>query len=103
VEAMMTNGPYAPAPVWMHLSAAVNGVLMEPHASPFGAAVDCGGSGLGPVVAACTVTGSWWLDMDANPALVGVPLAVTLSGGDLGGPGVGSPVDVTLSVRVEKK
>ena len=55
----------------------------------------------------CTAVGHWWLDMDdpANAALLGVPITVTLVGGDpSGGPAVGGdPVDMSLRVRLEKK
>lgn len=52
----------------------------------------------------CAVVGHWWLDLDdpANAALLGVPLTVTLVGGDLVGVG-GGPVDMSLRVRPEKK
>jgi hypothetical protein len=52
----------------------------------------------------CAVVGHWWLDLDdpANTALLGVPLTVTLVGGDYAGAG-GGPVDMSLRVRLEKK
>jgi len=52
----------------------------------------------------CSVVGHWWLDMDdpANAALLGVPLTVTLYGGDAAGAG-GGPIDMSLRVRLEKK
>ena len=90
----------------------VNGIAMQPAAAPdlFEGIEDCGGFGdsNGDTVftRACTVTAHWWLDMDdpANAALIGVPIAVTLVGGDTyGGPAVGAPVDVSLRVRLEKK
>jgi hypothetical protein len=105
-EAMMTTGIAAPgAPITLAMLVTVNGVNMEPTipASPVAVAMtDCGASGIVPAPFACTVTGTWWIDLDQNPALIGVPLAVTLGGGNLFvGPGV--PVDVTLTVRLQKK
>ena len=44
------------------------------------------------------------MDDPANAALLGVPITVTLVGGDpSGGPAVGNPVDMSLRVRLEKK
>ena len=90
------------------LGISVNGVSMHP--SPFGpgspeADEDCGALRSDPD-RTCTVTGHWWVDMDdpGNVALLGVPITVTLVGGDaFGGPAVGSPVDMSLQVRLEKK
>jgi hypothetical protein len=104
-EAMMTTGIAAPgAPISLALMVDVNGILLEPTIpGPVAVAMtDCGGSLILPGPFSCTVTGTWWLDLDQNPALIGVPLAVTLNGGNLFlGPAV--PVDVTLTVRLQKK
>ena len=88
------------------LGTSVNGLPMQP--SGFGSAEaveDCGAVRADPD-AFCTVTAHWWLDMDdpANAALLGVPITITLVGGDLtGGPAVGSAVDMSLRVRLDKK
>lgn len=78
VEAMLTSGLYAPnIPMTLHINVQVNGIQMEPSInSPTGAIQDCGGippvpAGAAPV--SCTVTGTWWLDPDAFPALIGSP------------------------------
>src|SRR2546426_2803913 len=88
------------------LAITLNGLQMHPSGlGPAEAVEDCGAVRADPD-AFCTVTGHWWLDMDdpANAALLGVPITVTLAGGDLvGGPAVGSPVDVSLRVRLEAK
>jgi hypothetical protein len=115
VEGMLTDGPITALQLSrvFALGVSVNGLPMQPAAAPglFEAISDCGGytdSPTGDTVntRACTVTGQWWLDMDdpANVALLGVPITVTLVGGDLtGGPEVGAPVDMSLRVRQVKK
>ena len=112
VEATMTKGVATPgAPVTLSMFPDVNGVLMEPDASGGvsgpGPLEDCGGFGINPPAFSCTLTGTWWLDLDAaeaaNPGVfINQPLVVTLHGGDFAGMGV-VPVDVTMSVRLEKK
>ena len=106
VEAMYTDGNYSPtppAPRVLHLLVDVNGIVMEPTVGLFGALEDCGFAAPPPV--ACTITGSWWLDIDTNPVLINAPLTVTLTGGDIsGGPLVGFQLmDVSLSVNMTKK
>jgi hypothetical protein len=59
-------------------------------------------------VAHCTVTGTWWLDLDAaeaaNPgSILKVPLEITLEGGVLAGGEADVSATVTLSVRMVKK
>ncbi len=91
------------------LGISVNGIAMHPSVtsgpgSP-DAAEDCGVFRSDPD-RRCMVVGHWWLDMDdpANAALLGVPIAVTLVGGDAsGGPAVGAAVEMSLRVRLEKK
>lgn len=58
-------------------------------------------------LAHCTVTGTWWFDVDAselaNPGeVVGVPVDVVLTGGSVAGDDDASAT-VTLSVQVVKK
>src|SRR5438552_7125364 len=90
------------------LGISVNGLSMHPSTSGPGspeADEDCGALRSDPD-RTCTVLGHWWLDMDdpANAAVLGVPITVTLVGGDLsGGPAVGNPIDMSLRVRLEKK
>jgi hypothetical protein len=91
------------------LGISVNGLFgMAPRGVPGSseATEDCGVFRSDPD-RTCTVTGHWWLDMDdpANAALLGVPITVTLVGGDpSGGVAVGVvPVDISLRVRLEKK
>src|SRR5207249_705950 len=76
----------APA-IWVD----VNGIAMEPSpAGPaFAAITDCAsvdGGGDAEGRFSCTITGTWWIDIDVNPGLIGVPLAVTLEGGGFFGP-----------------
>ena len=116
VEAMYTDGPYDPSPTTtrvLGLAVDVNGVLMEPTTGGAssvgqGAVNDCGFAT--PPPTACTVTGTWWLDIDAaetaHPGMfVNQPLTVTLLGGDLtNGTLVGvQPMDISLSAIVVKK
>ena len=68
------------------LGISVNALSMQP--SGFGpetreAHEDCGAVRSDPDFS-CTVIGHWWLDMDdpANAALLGVPITITLVGGD---------------------
>jgi len=111
VEGMLTDGPITPVVLArvLALGVDVNGLLLQPSPAPdiFEAIEDCGAFRAdGDPDGACTVTGNWWLDMDdpANAALLGVPITITLVGGDLlGGAEVGAPVDISLRVRFEKK
>ena len=108
-DGMLTDGSLSiPVSREYDLGISVNGLAMHP--SPFGpgspeADEDCGVLRSDPD-RTCTVIGHWWLDMDdpANAALLGVPITVTLVGGDIsGGPAVGSAVEMSLRVRLEKK
>ena len=108
VQAMITTGASAPLalPIVFSLQPLVNGVAMEPTTSNAqGAVVDCGFNT--PPTAACTLSGHWWLDLDtaelAHPGtFIGKLLEITLTGGTLAG-GIGTPVDVMLSARLETK
>jgi hypothetical protein len=94
------------------LGISVNGLAMQPSID-FGpgsadASEDCGLTHpYSESDMKCTAVGRWWLDMDdpANAALIGVPITVTLVGGDpSGGPAVGGvPLHMTWRVRLEKK
>jgi hypothetical protein len=108
-DGMLTEGPFVdPVSREYDLGISVNGLSMHPSVAGPGtpeADEDCGVLRSDPD-RTCTVIGHWWLDMDdpANAALLGVPITVTLVGGDpSGGPAVGSLVDVSLRVRLEKK
>jgi hypothetical protein len=108
-DGMLTDGPNGnPVSREYDLGISVNGVSMQP-ASPAGpgnpeADEDCGVFRADPD-RTCTVLGHWWLDMDdpANVALLGVPITVTLVGGDVSGNAAGAPVEISLRVRLEKK
>jgi len=108
-DGMLTDGPIAEGVSREYdLGISVNGLSMQPGLLGPGspeADEDCGVLRSDPD-RTCTVTGHWWLDMDdpANAALLGVPITVTLVGGDIsGGPAVGAPIDMSLRVRLEKK
>ncbi len=110
VNAMLTVGvPFAPG-IELSVLVDVNGVLMEPLPSgPFGAVQSCV-SVLLPT-SGCTLSGTWWLDIDAaeaaNPGIfIRQPLTITLFGGLLPGPippPIGIPADVSMSAVMEKK
>lgn len=112
IEASYSDGASYPTAAGMRvlgLAVYVNGVQAQPN--PLASYVyltDCGYVDDDPV--ACSVTGTFWLDIDAaelaNPgAFVGEPLVVELTAGDLAaGPLVGiTPMDTSLTVRVQKK
>lgn len=101
VDATMSSVVAGPAavPITLLIVPQVNGLVMD---SALSASADCGGSGTTPTASFCSVSGNWWIDLDQHPALIGVPLTVTLLGGAPEGP-VGSPVTATMSVRLEKK
>lgn len=112
IEASYSDGasyPTAPGIRVLGMRVAVNGVLAQPNPSAaYVYLTDCGFVDTPPV--ACTVTGTFWLDVDAaelaNPGMfVGQPLVVTLEAGDLtNGALVGiTPMDASLTVRVQKK
>ena len=108
-DGMLTDAPYAYLLFREYdLGISVNGLSMHPSAAGPGAPEadeDCGAIRSDPD-RTCTVIAHWWLAMDdpANAALLGVPITVTLVGGDpSGGPVVGEPVDTSLRVRLEKK
>lgn len=109
VEAMMTTNFYTPAlPSTLALYVDANGIFLQPGLA---VVVDCGGGAgfpLGPPSLSCTVSGTWWLDIDdpANAALLASPpplLVVHLSGGELFPAAVGAPVDISMTVRQLKK
>jgi hypothetical protein len=108
VDATISTSIFAPgAPMVMAMSADVNGTTMEPTAAPAPTqyVVDCGGTGLFPAQPphfACTLHGTFWLDIDANPGLINVPLTVTLTAFDMAGAG-GIPVVASMAIRQEKK
>lgn len=100
VEATLSGGS-SPVANSLMLRANANGVEMEPH-SPGGNEVThtCAS-------ALCTLTATWWLDLDAAEAahpgvFINMPLSVTLEGGEF----FASPQSdgkVTMSVRMQKK
>jgi hypothetical protein len=104
-EGVLTDGPY---PGFfsrlLALGINVNGLRMQPSDSVNNITTEV----VSPVCTVpgppCTVVGQWWLDMDdpANAALLGVPITVTLLGGEYYGGG-GQIVDMSLRVRLEKK
>jgi hypothetical protein len=107
VEAMITTATFLPgAPVSPAMFVDVNGISMEPSSAgpAFAAITDCAsvdGGGDAPARFSCTLSGSWWIDIDANPGLIGVPLVVTLDGGGFFAP---APVALaTMTVRMTKK
>ncbi len=110
VNAMLTVGvPFGPG-IELSLLVDVNGVLMEPLPSgPFGAVQSCVDIGFG--ASGCTISGTWWLDLDAaEAASPGVflrkPLTITLFGGLVPGPApppAGIPADISFSAVMEKK
>lgn len=112
IEASYTDAAYSPTAATarvLGLTVTVNGLGVQPNpVAPYTVNTDCGFTDTPP--AACTVTGTWWLDIDAaetaSPGLfVGQPLSIALVGGDLSlGALVGvQPMDASLSVRVTKK
>lgn len=110
VDAMLTDGSFGPLLVSREydLGASVNGLTMQPPPGNNGGrdtAEDCGAFRSDPD-RLCAVTGQWWVDMDdpAYAALIGVPITVTMIAGDAaGGPAVGTCVNTSLRVRLEKK
>jgi len=78
-----------------------NGIPMEPLSGGVGTPLitDCST----PPPFSCTLSGTFWLDLDQNPTLVGMPITVALIGGAFGGLGVGVPVTATMTVRLTKK
>jgi len=111
VEATMTTGvpaPLAPSAV-LTMLANLNGVVMEPAGAGLGVVADCGGTGMSglPPMAGCTLSATFWLDLDqaetASPGtFIGMPLTVTLKGGDAALVG-GLPAFVSMAVRQEQK
>ena len=104
VDAMITDGPYGPivVPIALAASVSANGLPMQPSLLGGFTVEDCGAA-RGDPDGACTLTATWWLDIDdpANVAILTPPVVVTMTWGALVGPAV--PVDVTLSARLEKK
>ena len=100
VEATLSSGASSISS-YLILGTTVNGVEMEPgYPNPNFVLQSCGG-GL------CTLTGTWWLDLDAaelaNPGVfINQPLTVTLRGGEASA-APQSDGRVTMSVRLQKK
>jgi hypothetical protein len=86
-----------PTPIDLIIDVDVNGIGMEPSGGYSG--MDCTAGGIG-VPSRCTVTGTFWLDIDQNPSLNGVPLTVTLQAKNTV-PLVS--VNASMSIRLEKK
>ncbi len=82
----------------------VNGVRMNPTdgANLAYVSTDCSSQ-------RCSLTGTWWLDLDAAEAahpgmFLGVPLVVNLQGGDLNGAAVpAGNTEVTMTLRLQKR
>jgi hypothetical protein len=100
VEATLSSGS-SPVSNYLEFGPRVNGVEMEPgYPNPNFVLQACGGD-------PCTLTGTWWLDLDAaeldHPGIfINQPLTVTLHGGE----GFASPQSdgrVTMGVRLQKK
>jgi len=93
IEAMLTTPEF---PIFPVIGVRVNGIQPEPDSTASGWCPDHH----------CTVTGTWWLDLDAAEAqspgvFVGQPLLVELMAGNGGG---GEPTaNVSLTVRMEKR
>jgi hypothetical protein len=113
VDATITSSALAPgAPMVIGMGATVNGAPMEPTAVPFPTqyVADCGGTALFPPQPphfACTLHGTFWLDIDtaeaASPGtFVNMPLTVSLTAFDLAGFG-GAPVIAAMVIRQEQK
>lgn len=112
IEASYSDGasyPTAAVVRVLGLRAFVNGFGVQPNPSvPYQYITDCGFADTAPV--ACTVTGTFWFDIDAaelaHPGnFVDRTLVVELQAGDLtNGAGVGIiPMDTSLTVRMQKK
>ena len=98
VEARLSSG-YSQVSSYLILRTKVNGVEMEPS-GPNDVVQACNGN-------PCTLTSTWWLDLDAaeaaNPGVfIKMPLSVTLEGGE-GFAAPQSDARVTMSVRMQKK
>ncbi len=111
VNAMLTVS-LPPFPISLALKAHVNGIPMEPHSAAaigLGAIQHCdtGQPGVAPL--GCTVSGIWWLDLDAAEAaspggFIRQPLIITLTGGHIaGGPSPILLAEVSMSAVMEKK
>jgi hypothetical protein len=109
VEGMLTSIGNSVAPHIEEIWPTINGIVVEPRQSPFSgyaAEVNCPTFTTGSS-ASCTVTGTWWLDIDAaeaaNPGMfIGKALTVTLTGAERTGQG-DSGVGATLTARVQKR
>ena len=105
-EGVLTDGPYPPfTDRILALGINVNGLRMQPSDDVNNISTEvfsprCQAIGDPP----CTVVGHWWVDMDdpAYAELLGVPVTVTLIGGNYSGPGF-QVVDMSLRVRLQKK
>lgn len=108
VDATITSGMPVPMPMILSMGATLNGVAMEPTTGVY---MDCAGTAMTPwfggPLAGCTVSATFWLDLDqaetASPGtFIGLPLTVVLVGGDASGMG-GPPVSASMNVRQEGK
>jgi len=106
-EGILTTGSYAPfySSMLLALGINVNGLRMQPHDNINNLTTKVASPLCTMPIPPCTVVGQWWLDMDdpANAALLGVPITVTLLGGEWSGSPGFSAVDMSLRVRLEKK
>jgi hypothetical protein len=109
VEGMLTDIGQTSGPRTEHIWTEINGIGIEPETSnvSYVAQVNCPTITISPFSGLCTVTGTWWLDIDAAEAahpgmFVGQPLNITLMGQELTGNGDVGLV-ATLTARVQKK
>jgi hypothetical protein len=109
VEAMLSNAGFGPIvlPAAVALAANVGALVLEPLPGGATAMEDTGVFRAdGDPDSGYTVVGQWWADLD-DPfyaSLLGVPFTVTVAGGDLsGGPAIGTPCLMSITVRLEKK
>jgi hypothetical protein len=82
----------------MGMTVGVNGIRMEPLLGNLPLGVSCPF----PQGSSCTLIGTFWLDLDQNPSLIGVPLVIELAGGDFPN-APGTTFSGTLSARLTKK
>jgi len=102
IEAILRTGGGANADT-LCLQALVNGVAVEPLTGGLFAILSAC-----PAQTDCTLTATFWLDLDAaeaaNPGVfVGQPLKIDLQGGDFKADGGGAVFVSTMTARMEKK
>ena len=95
VEATITSGPIGWASAsTLFMVAYTNGNLMQPGINTASApSQSCAAN------SACSLTASYWLDLDAFPSLIGVPITVDLIGVQTNG----AAGTATMTVRMDKK